>query len=103
MEPAAEPGPQQDRLPDRMRCMHTVSMPNVLIRDLAPEVHAVLTRRALAAGQSLQQDLTGELTRLARRPTNEELFDRIEAWGDGVDLSDAEVLAALHGERRPRS
>lgn len=80
--------------------MHTVSMPNVLIRDLAPEVHSVLAGRALAAGQSLQQYLTGELTRLAQRPTNAELFARIVARGDGVELDDADVVAALRDERR---
>lgn len=49
-------------------------MPNVLIRDLDSSVHAVLAARAEAHGQSLQQFLTAELTRLARQPTLTELF-----------------------------
>lgn len=53
-------------------------MPNVLIRDLPPEVHAVLVRRAEAAGQSLQQYLVAELARLASVPTPQELFARLE-------------------------
>ena len=40
-------------------------MSNVLVRDLPDDVHAGLQRRAAAAGQSLQQYLTAELTRLA--------------------------------------
>ena len=53
-------------------------MPNVLIRDLPPEVHAVLVRRAEAAGQSLQQYLVATLARLVATPTPEELFARLE-------------------------
>jgi hypothetical protein len=54
-------------------------MPNVLIRDLPPEVHAVLVRRAEAAGQSLQQYLVAELTRLANCPTMGELIEQINS------------------------
>jgi len=40
----------------------------VLIRDLPADVHANLQRRAEAAGQSLQQYLTKELSRIAESP-----------------------------------
>ncbi len=59
-------------------------MPNILVRDLPDDVHAALLRRAERAGQSLQQFLTAELNRLARRPTVEEVLDRIEARHGGV-------------------
>lgn len=52
-------------------------MPNVLVRDLPDDVHANLQRRAEAAGQSLQQYLATELTRLASTPTMDEVLDRI--------------------------
>jgi hypothetical protein len=52
-------------------------MPNVLVRDLPDEIHAGLQRRAEAAGQSLQQFLAGELTRLATTPTMSEVLERI--------------------------
>lgn len=52
-------------------------MPNVLVRDLPDDVHAGLQRRAEAAGQSLQQYLTTELTRLAASPTMEDVLARI--------------------------
>lgn len=52
-------------------------MPNVLVRDLPDEVHASLQRRAEAAGQSLQQYLATELTRLASTPTMDDVLARI--------------------------
>ncbi|MCZ7631333.1 MAG: hypothetical protein M5U19_20795 [Microthrixaceae bacterium] len=52
-------------------------MPNLLVRDIPDEVHAVLQRRARKRGQSLQQYLAAELTSLASQPSVEELFDRI--------------------------
>lgn len=58
-------------------------MPNVLIRDLPAEVHASLQRRAEAAGQSLQQYLTAELSRVAEAPTVDEVIRRIEQRSGG--------------------
>jgi antitoxin FitA len=52
-------------------------MPNVLVRDLPEDVHASLQRRAETAGQSLQQYLATELTRLASAPTMNEVLARI--------------------------
>ena len=52
-------------------------MTNVLVRDIPDEVHAALQRRAAQRGQSLQQYLASELTRLAQLPSVEELFDRV--------------------------
>jgi plasmid stability protein len=52
-------------------------MPNVLVRDLPDDIHAGLQRRAEAAGQSLQQYLATELTRLATTPTMAEVLERI--------------------------
>lgn len=49
-------------------------MPNVLVRDLPDDVHADLHRRADAAGQSLQQYLSAELTKLARRPSLDDVL-----------------------------
>lgn len=52
-------------------------MPNVLVRDLPDDVHARLQRRAEAAGQSLQQFLASELTRLSTTPTMDDVLARI--------------------------
>lgn len=58
-------------------------MPNVLIRNLPDDIHATLQLRAQHAGQSLQQYLTGELRRLAERPTMDEVLDRVSARSGG--------------------
>jgi plasmid stability protein len=52
-------------------------MPNILVRDLPDDIHAGLQRRAEAAGQSLQQYLAIELTRLATAPTMGDVLARI--------------------------
>ncbi|MHB1553020.1 MAG: FitA-like ribbon-helix-helix domain-containing protein, partial [Acidimicrobiales bacterium] len=58
-------------------------MANVLVRDLPPDVHAALQRRAEQRGQSLQQYLTAELKRLAEKPSLDEVLDRIERHRGG--------------------
>lgn len=74
-------------------------MPNVLVRDLADDVHATLQRRALAAGQSLQQYLTDELTRLAHRPTLDDVLQRA-ATQRGGRVGLATAVGDLDAERR---
>jgi plasmid stability protein len=76
-------------------------MPNVLVRDLPDEVHASLQRRAQEAGQSLQQYLATELTRLASTPTMDDVLARISRrHGGRVGLDRA--VADLDAERGPR-
>jgi len=65
-------------------------MSNVLVRDVPEDVHTALQRRAELRGQSLQQYLSGELRRLAERPSIEEVLDRISRHRGGrVGLSQA--------------
>jgi plasmid stability protein len=73
--------------------LQTVSMPNVLIRNVPEEVHAELQRRAEARGQSLQQYLADELRRLVATPTIAEWVDRVER-----ELASREKQ---HGQDRP--
>lgn len=76
-------------------------MPNVLVRDLPDAVHARLQRRAEEAGQSLQQYLATELTRLASTPTMDDVLARISRrHGGRVGLDRA--VADLDAERGPR-
>ncbi len=58
-------------------------MPNVLVRDVPEDVHADLQRRAEESGQSLQQYLASELTRLARTPTMAQVLARIASRRGG--------------------
>ncbi len=79
-------------------CLHNESMPNILVRDLSDDVHRVLQDRAEHRGQSLQQYLSSELTRLAARPTADELFQRVsKRRGGKVGL--AQAVADLEAER----
>jgi antitoxin FitA len=73
-------------------------MPNILIRDLPDEIHSALQERAERRGQSLQQYLTFELTRLARRPTTDELFTRVSKRR-GAKVGFARAVADLDEER----
>lgn len=65
-------------------------MPNVLVRNLPEDVHRKLEQRAQAAGQSLQQYLTTQLTQLVARPTVDEVFAQLGSeTGGRVGLSQA--------------
>lgn len=73
-------------------------MPNVLIRDLPDDVHASLQQRAEAAGQSLQQYLSNELSRIALSPTLDEVLARIERH-EGGHVGFAAAVGDIHQER----
>jgi plasmid stability protein len=74
------------------------SVPNILVRDLPDDVHRALQDRAEHRGQSLQQYLSSELTRLAERPAADELFERVSRRRGGkVGL--AQAVADLDDER----
>lgn len=83
----------------REACLHNVSMPNVLVRDVPEPVHAVLQQRADMRGQSLQQYLAGELRLLAERPTVDEVLARV-AKRSGGRVGLAQAVADLDSDRR---
>jgi hypothetical protein len=58
-------------------------VPTIQIKDVPAEVHAVLHRRAAAAGQSLQEFVLGRLRDEARTPTVDELFERVSYRSGG--------------------
>jgi plasmid stability protein len=87
--------------------LQTVSMPNVLVRDVPEEVHAGLRRRAESRGQSLQQYLQEELRHLAEGPTIKEVLDRVEQQLASQDRGDREnvpfdTVKAIHEAREER-
>jgi len=51
-------------------------MPSIQIKDVPPETHAELRRRAAASNQSLQEYLRARLIEAASRPTLDEVLDR---------------------------
>jgi plasmid stability protein len=73
-------------------------MTNVLVRDLPEETHHELLRRAEQRGQSLQQYLAAELTRLAASPTLDDVLQRIDARRGGR-VGFAQAAADLSDER----
>lgn len=81
--------------------LHTVSMPNILVRDLPDDVHTELQRRAERDGKSLQHYLVGQLSRLAALPDIDDVLDRIEhRRGGQVGLAQAAEDIAADRERR---
>lgn len=75
-------------------------MTSVLVRGLSQETHRELLRRAEERGQSLQQFLAAELTRLAVSPTLDDVLRRIDSRSGGrVGL--VEAVADLAAERAP--
>jgi plasmid stability protein len=73
-------------------------MANLLVRDLPDDVHSALQQRAKREGRSLQQFVTRELTKLAQRPSLEDVLSRIEQrTGGAVGLTQA--VADLAKER----
>jgi plasmid stability protein len=76
-------------------------MANVLVRDIPDDVHAELQRKAEQRGQSLQQYLSGELKRLAGKPSLEEVLNDIERHRGGrVGFKHAAEDIASERERR---
>jgi plasmid stability protein len=76
-------------------------MPSIQIKDVPDDVHAILRRRAAAAGQSLQEYLLAQLSAEARSPTLDELFERVEhRTGGRVPLKAA--ARAVRAERDAR-
>lgn len=76
-------------------------MPNIQIKDVPEETHAVLRQRAAAARQSLQEYLRARLIREAQQPTLDEVLERAGGrTGGALPLADA--VSALRLERARR-
>jgi len=76
-------------------------MTSIQVKDVPEDVHATLRRRAASAGQSLQEYLLSRLTDEARRPTLDEVLERVEHRSGGrVGLKAA--ARAVRAERDTR-
>lgn len=76
-------------------------MPNIQIKDVPEETHAVLRQRAAAAHQSLQEYLRVRLIRDAQQPTLDEVLERAGRRAGGT-LPLADAVSALRVERARR-
>jgi antitoxin FitA len=82
------------RYPDRM--------PSIQVKNVPPEVHRALRQKAAAAGQSMQEYLLAQLTRVAETETLEEVLDRIGSRsGSTVTLDFA--VESIRKDREERS
>jgi plasmid stability protein len=72
---------------------------SVQIRDVPDETIAVVRARAAAAGMSMSEYLRSELIRMASRPTQAELFARIERRRGG--LAPGEAARLIREQRGP--
>jgi len=73
-------------------------MPNIQIKDVPTETHAVLRQRASEAHQSLQEYLRTKLIAEASRPTVDEVLERAGERAGG-ELSLADAVSALRFDR----
>lgn len=92
---------ERRRLHVEPRRVHNEHVPTVVVRDLPAKVHAELVRRAEASGQSLQQYLTGELTRLTLSSTVDQVLKRISARRGGT-VGLRRAVADLGRQRRQK-
>ena len=76
-------------------------MPNVQIKGVPEQAHAVLRRRAAAAHQSLQEYLLSRIIADTSRPTLDEVLDRAAAGADGRFSFD-DVVTAVQDDRGRR-
>ncbi|MEI4271599.1 hypothetical protein TEK04_07665 [Klenkia sp. LSe6-5] len=70
------------------------------VRNVPDDVHARLQERASAAGMSLSEYTLRELSKVAARPTQEEIFRRAES--SGLSISFDEAVALVHEGRAER-
>lgn len=75
---------------------------SMTIRDVPDEVRDELAARAAQAGQSLQEYVRAQLTALARRPSPEQFWDRVEhrLRSTGTRLSAEQILEARDADRK---
>lgn len=89
-------------------CLHNASMPNILIRNVPPEVHAQLTAAAKENGQSLQQYVLALISSPSHRMSHTETIawlrgrrERMarEADASTVPMSGADIVREGRIER----
>jgi antitoxin FitA len=76
-------------------------MPSIQVKDVPDDVHAILRRRAVVAGKSLQEYLLARLVEEARTPTLDEVLDRAGGRAGGRAGFKAAVKA-VRAERESR-
>jgi antitoxin FitA len=78
-------------------------VPSMQIKNVPPNVHRTMQRRAEEAGQSLQAYMLAQLIEQASKPTLKELFDRIGKEGGNGRVSPSFAAKVIREERDARS
>ena len=84
-------------------CLHAASvdvMATMHIRDVPEDVAATLKERAATEGKSLSAYVAAELARIAARPTNAQIIDRLRARDRSTGPSSGYIVAAVQAGRR---
>jgi plasmid stability protein len=76
-------------------------MPSIQIKNVPPDVHRVLKRRAAEEGMSLQEYLLRKLTEEAGQPTMKEFWERV-GQRTGGHISLKEAVEYVRAERDAR-
>lgn len=71
-------------------------MPNIQVKNVPADVHAVLRDRAASRHQSMQEFILQTLIEMARTPTDQEIFEKHWARVDAMQADEA-----AHGVERP--
>ncbi len=74
----------------------------IQIRNVPPDLHALLTDRAKASGMNLSDFLKAQLERIAAVPTNAEIFAQVEADAQAgllPRISSEEIVAGIREDR----
>ena len=77
-------------------------MPSIQIKNVPPEVHQILRRRAAEEGMSLQEYLLAKLTEEARQPTPKEFWERVGQRTGGGRMSLKEAVEYIRADRDAR-
>ena len=75
-------------------------MATLYIRDVSDDVAAILKERAASEGMSLSAYVAGELTRIAARPTNEQIVTRLRRRNRTGGPTTGDIVAAVQAGRR---
>lgn len=78
-----------------------MTVATIQTKNVPDDVHRILRERAAAAGKSLQEYVLGVLMREVKRPTLDEILDRIE-HRTPAELSFADAAAIIREERDSR-
>jgi hypothetical protein len=84
----------KDALTEGSACLHNASMPNILIRNIPPEVHARLLAASRQRGQSLQQYVLGLISAPSPVMSHAEAIAWLRDWRERMPKGDSPMSGA---------